>query len=50
MDPFQMGNHVTGWMMNYHLTPIRLLSETENNFINNGESEVVMTKRIDTQG
>ena len=48
MDPFRMGNHVTGWMMNYHLTPIPLPNETENNFINTGESEAVM-KRLCTQ-
>jgi hypothetical protein len=43
-----MGNPVTGWMMNYPQIPIRLLSEIENNFIKNGESEVVM-KRLGTQ-
>ena len=45
MDPFQMGNHVTGWMMNCPQIPIQLPKETENNFINDGESETVM-KRI----
>ena len=43
---FQMGNHVTGWMMNYHLTLIPLPNETENNFINTGEK---FMKRLRTQ-
>ena len=43
-----MGNHMSGWMILYHLTPIPLPNETENNFINTGESEAVM-KRLCTQ-
>jgi hypothetical protein len=43
-----MGNHMSGWMILYHLTQTQPHSETENNFINNGESEAVM-KRLCTQ-